>query len=110
MNPQEIFPTSTEVRKNRSYYRYKTLTYRGQKMIFNRDIRTGVCYFCKKEERLQRSHKTYLHHLKYDDTDPLAWTLEICSSCHYQVDINNQRIIDRYFYKKRQEKFAQYRL
>ena len=103
MKPRETFPTSTELRKFPEFYKYKTLTYRGQKMVFDQDIRTGECYFCKKTGRVQRTQKTNLHHLKYDDSDPLAWTLEICTSCHYRVDTKNKKIIDWHYCRKRRD-------
>ncbi len=108
MKPKEIFPTSTELSNNQEFYKKKILTYLGQKMVFDQDIRTGICYFCNKEGRPKRSTRTFLHHLKYDDSDPLAWTLELCGSCHYHVDINNKKIVDRYFYRKQQIRTAKY--
>ncbi len=96
MQPQEVFPTSTEIRKNRQFWNPKTLTYRGQKRYFDQNIRTGECYFCRKYGRTQNYHKkTYLHHLDYDDDSPLHWTLELCSGCHYRVDKNNRKQVDR---------------
>ena len=103
MKPKEIFPTSTELREKQEYYRNKILTYKGEKIVYDRNIRTGECYFCKKEGRKQRSQKTLLHHLKYDDSNPLAWTLEICTSCHYRVDRKNKKIIDSHYNNKKKK-------
>ena len=65
-------------------------------MVFDQDIKNGVCYFCKQEGRTQRSRPTYLHHLKYESiSDPLAWTIEVCGKCHYQIDPYNKKILDR---------------
>ena len=60
-----------------------------------KDIKTGECFFCKKAGRTQMSQKTELHHLKYDNSDPLAWTLEICNWCHGQVDVKRQMKIEQ---------------
>lgn len=39
--------------------------------------RTGICYFCNKQNCI-----THIHHLEYDDKDPLKYTIELCRSCH----------------------------
>jgi len=102
MQPQEIFPTPSELRKNPKYWNPKILHYRGQKIVFDQDIRKGECHFCKKYGRTQNYYKqTYLHHLDYDDDDPLKWTLELCSGCHYRVDNNNRKQVDRSYYRTR---------
>jgi heterodisulfide reductase subunit B len=101
MKPKEIFPTTTELRNNPEFYKNKILTYRGQRMVFDQEIRTGECYFCKKSGWTKRSTKTNLHHVLYDDSDPLSWTIEVCSSCHYWIDQNNRKLVDRYYDTKR---------
>jgi len=93
MDPQ---PTITEQIKNREFWKNKILHRRGEKIVFDQDIRDGVCYFCKKHGRAQYSGPTYLHHAKYDNSDPLAWTIEVCSKCHYQIDSNNKKILRRH--------------
>ena len=50
---------------------------------------------CKRNGNPQRSGPTYLDHLKYDNSDPIAWTIEVCGKCHYQIDPNNKKILDR---------------
>jgi len=96
VQPQEVFPTSTEVRKNREYWNKRSITYHGEKRYFDQVVRTGECHFCKKYGRTQNYHKqTYLHHLDYDDDAPLMWTLELCSGCHYRLDKKNRRRVDR---------------
>ena len=102
MKPKRIIPppTVTELITNREFWKNKILTYRGNKVVFDQDIRTGVCYFCKKEGRAQKSRTTYLHHVIYDNSDPLAWTIEVCSSCHYKTDTKNKKIIDWHYVRK----------
>ena len=70
-------------------------------MVFDQNIRTGVCHFCGKSDRKAEISRTVLHHLKYDDSKPLAWTVEICPSCHYKVDKKNKDRIDRFYERKR---------
>jgi len=95
MRPKEVEPSVTEIIKNPEYWNKRTLSYLGDKIYFDQEIRTGVCYLCKKDGRLQKSHKTFLHHLKYDHDDKLAWTIEICGSCHWQIDQHNREAIAR---------------
>ena len=98
--PQEIPPpTVSEQIKNRKYWQKKTMTMNGTKKFFDQDVRTGICYFCKKEGRPQRS-VTYLHHVKYDNSDPLAWTVEVCSKCHFRIDPYNQKQVNRHYGRK----------
>jgi len=87
-------PTVTELIKNREYWKNKTITFRGKKIVYDQDIRTGICYFCKRAGNPQYSGPTYLHHVIYDNSNPLAWTVEVCGKCHYKVDKNNKRILD----------------
>jgi len=96
-NAKRIFPSKYDLIKNRKFYKYRRLTYRGQKMVFDQEIRTGECYFCKKSAKKGEIKKTILHHLKYNDWDPLAWTIEVCPSCHYKVDWKNKKKIDMYY-------------
>jgi len=70
-------------------------------MVFDQDIRTGICYFCKRSDKKKEVSRTILHHLVYDDSDPLKWTVEVCPSCHYQVDEKNKKRIDVYYGRKR---------
>ena len=42
----------------------------------NFPVKQGICSSCK------FIGYTQLHHDKYDDTDPLKYTRELCASCH----------------------------
>ena len=59
-----------------SKYTKRRLTYRGKKITFPYNIRSGICQWCKKKGI------TFLHHIKYHDDNPLKDTIEICKSCH----------------------------
>jgi len=93
--PKEVFPTITETIKNRQFWKNKTMTYLGQKHYFDQDVRTGICYFCKKEGRAQKSRTTYLHHVNYYHQDYLEWTIEVCGSCHWHIDEYNRKVLER---------------
>ncbi len=101
MIPKRIYPTKDQIRANYEFYKYKRLTYLGTKMVFNQDIKTGVCHFCKRSVKKREIAWTGLHHLKYVKHDPLAWTVEVCAGCHYKVDEKNKIKIDMYYASKR---------
>lgn len=98
--PKRIFPSKDELISNREFFKYKRLKYRGENMVFDKDVRTGTCSFCQKSAKNGEISKTSLHHLKYDDLDPLAWTIEVCPSCHYKVDEKNKTKINMYYDRK----------
>jgi len=95
LKPRDKMPTVND--KTREYWRKRTLTWHKSKLFFDHEIKTGVCIFCKKERRSQRSKTTVLHHVKYNNDDPLEWTIEVCTKCHYQIDKDNKKIIQRHF-------------
>ncbi|MCZ6583847.1 MAG: hypothetical protein O6746_02955 [Thaumarchaeota archaeon] len=94
--PKRIFPTKQDVMRRPEYFRYKRLNYRGIKMTFARDIRKGICSFCKKSVRLGEIKMTALHHIQYDDLEPLAWTVEVCTICHYKLHHPDKHIRKKY--------------
>lgn len=55
------------------------IKYKGNKVKVDREPRIGKCSFCGKKG------KTNMHHEKYDDTDPLANTIELCVKCHSNI-------------------------
>jgi len=64
-------------RETKLEYAKKSFRYKNKKIHLKENPRTGVCYFCNKQNTL-----THIHHIKYDDNDPLANTIELCRSCH----------------------------
>ena len=105
--PKEVNPppTITETIKNREFWKNRTMTYLRGKKYFDQDVRTGVCYFCKKEGKPKRSVPTYLHHLNYEHSDPLAWTLEVCGKCHYKIDRYNKKLLDERYGRKPNDRY-----
>jgi len=96
MRPKEVFPPASERAKDPEKWKKQSITYHGEKRYFDQVVRTGDCYFCHLYGRTQKYYKqTYIHHLDYDDDDPLMWTLELCSGCHYRLDHKNRRRVDR---------------
>ena len=42
MKPKRIFPSKEELITNREFYKKKRLKYRGRRMVFDKDIKTGI--------------------------------------------------------------------
>jgi len=101
MKPKRIYPTKDQVIADYEFYKYKRIKFQGVSMFFDQDVKTGTCIFCKKSVKKGEIFWTGLHHLIYDKHDPLAWTVEVCASCHYKVDEKNKIKIDMYYASKR---------
>jgi len=84
--PQLLTKRPTINAKNREIWQKRTMIWKRKKLFFDQDIKTGICYFCTKEGMKQKHSKTSLHHIKYDNQDPLLWTIEVCLKCHFQID------------------------
>ncbi len=106
--PKEVFPTITDTIKNHKFWNKRRITYLGDQKFFDQEVRTGICYLCKREGRAQKKKTTVLHHLKYDHSDPLAWTLEVCTSCHWQIDEINRKVIERNTGRKIERPYGKY--
>ena len=95
LKPRDKMPGIND--KNREYWKKRTMTWNKKKLFFDHEIKTGICIFCKKERRSQRSKSTALHHVKYNNDDPLEWTIEVCINCHSKIDKGNRAHIDRHY-------------
>jgi len=89
----EKMPTIND--KNREYWKKRTFHWRKKKLFYDHEIKTGVCYFCSREGKAQGSKSTALHHVIYNNDDPLEWTIEVCIKCHSKVDPLNKKQIQR---------------
>lgn len=54
----------------------RQLNFKGKRLLFASRLRTGICSQCNFVGR------TDLHHTEYDESNPLAHTVELCRSCH----------------------------
>ncbi len=95
MRPKEVVPSVTDIIKNSEYWNKRRLNFLGDDYYFDQEIRTGVCYLCKRDGRKQKSEKTELHHLRYDQTDKLSWTIEVCGSCHWFIDPKKREALEK---------------
>lgn len=59
----------------------KRIKFMGKVILLDRNPRTGICSKCGVKR------VTNLHHLLYDELDPLAYTIELCQSCHMTESI-----------------------
>lgn len=67
----------------------------GEKRIFLGNVpRTGFCEMCENNIFDQSCTRTAIHHFQYDETDPLAHTIELCAACHTSIGIRGGQLID----------------
>ena len=61
----------------------KSVWFRGKSVHLEYNPRTGVCSKCHRKVG-EGIKKTYMHHTKYHDNDPLKYTIELCGRCHWE--------------------------
>jgi hypothetical protein len=66
---------------------YKTnqkriLRFKGRHVLCDAPVRTGICAMCQKSIANGEIKRTNIHHWKYDEKDPLRYTIEVCVGCH----------------------------
>jgi hypothetical protein len=60
-------------------YQSRRMRFKGPYHYCIKTSRTGVCQLCG------RRGTTHIHHTKYDHSDPLAFTIEVCPRCHIRL-------------------------
>jgi len=67
------------------------ISYKRKDVVLNENPRKGKCEICNRRigdiyidyyGRIRTVTKTHMHHIKYDDNNVLANTIELCISCH----------------------------
>ena len=73
--------------------RGKRLKFKGKLVSFKYDIRCGVCNYCRAVVPFDCNY-TNLHHddYRYDENNPLRYTIELCQRCHNNEDYRLGRI------------------
>jgi len=66
-------------------YKAKRIKFKDKRIFLETNPRIGVCSWCRKKGR------TNIHHLQYDENNPLAHTVEICPSCHIKEHLAKKR-------------------
>lgn len=69
-------------KKWREANKNKRIQYKGRRFYVSEEMRTGVCSACGKSVEKGEISKTNIHHLEYDDSNPMAHTVELCVGCH----------------------------
>ncbi len=62
-------------------YNPRRMKFKERIIMLKADPRNGVCNLCRAVVPFDCG-RTQMHHEEYDDTNPLAHTIEICSSWH----------------------------
>ena len=62
----------------------RKIRFKDKRIILKENPRKGRCLKCGKIGR------TNMHHQQYDESDPLKYTIELCTSCH--MKIHNRKI------------------
>jgi len=60
----------------------RRMTFNEKLLRFPEEFRINICEYCGKSYPNELSERTHLHHTKYDEEDPLEYTVELCRSCH----------------------------
>ena len=74
----------------------KRLQYKDKRISLKYNPRTGFCSICPNNIYDKSCKLTHIHHLLYDDTDPLKYTIELCPNCHKNRPKDKIYITDRF--------------
>lgn len=58
-----------------------TIAFKGKTVLLQHDPRVGVCNWCRAVVGID-CDRTHLHHIQYDDANPLRYTIELYPLCH----------------------------
>lgn len=64
----------------------RLMRYKDKFILLPRNPKIGICSQCHKSVADGEIKRTQMHHFKYDDSDPLAHTVELCVNCHNETD------------------------
>lgn len=71
--------------KNRKWHPIngpRRISFKGKAIYTKTNPRIGTCTFCKRTIKNGELKRTVMHHIEYDELNPLAHTVELCSRCH----------------------------
>lgn len=68
----------------------RRFVYKDKVEMMSAERRTGVCNMCRAVAGID-CKKTVLHHVQYEDSNPIAHTIEICQSCHDKIHASQPR-------------------
>jgi len=64
------------------------IRFKGKRVQLDHNPRTGICSKCGKTVESGEIKRTAMHHKEYDESNPLAHTVELCVSCHTRLHAN----------------------
>lgn len=68
-------------KKRNAPYNTRRLKYKDKLLLLAANHKIGVCNLCRAVVGFD-CQRTHMDHEKYDDSNPLAHTMEICPRCH----------------------------
>lgn len=71
------------------YENPRSIRFKDKRIIVEHPPRKGICQKCGKKGL------TNIHHEKYDLKNPLAYTIELCISCHYKETWRLKQFVNR---------------
>jgi hypothetical protein len=63
----------------------KRILFKNKRIQLKFNPRKGICSLCGAIKGIN-CKTTSMHHIEYDDLDPLAHTIEVCTPCHDKID------------------------
>jgi len=72
-------------------YASRKIVFKGKAILLKHTAKRGICSICNKgigdeyinkEKKRAKIRRTSMHHVEYIDDNPLAYTIELCNSCH----------------------------
>lgn len=77
-----IWEKNNPIRRNR---KSKKISFKKKTIYIDFVPRVNICSVCGKSYPNELKRQTDLHHLKYDENNPIAHTIELCISCHFRL-------------------------
>lgn len=65
----------------------RMLLFKCKRILLKEKPRTGYCEQCSNNIFDKSCKRTSIHHVKYDEYDPLKYTIELCNSCHQTLHL-----------------------
>ena len=75
-----------KVCKDRIYRKPRLSRYKNKRIVNDKRVLTGFCMCCRKNVLDNSCKVTVMAHIQYDDNNPLANRIELCSRCHAIYD------------------------
>lgn len=74
-------------------YNKQRIRFKGKQIRLDHNPRKGICVKCNRSVESNEIQLTNLHHEKYDESNPLAHTIELCVRCHMkrELEISKQK-------------------